>query len=144
MRSILSLFTVFIVSGTTILAQDHGSVTFNGQTVQLTGYRTRISNEKRWIIAEGNKDGKLYSITVTVKPDITQRNSISTDATHTATLTVSNADYSNAQNYCFDGGSPMAIIPQNGKFTVSGKDMQSGNCFGKSKGNDKLSFIMKP
>ncbi len=126
------------------LAQDHGSITFNGKTIQLTGYRTRLSNDKRWIIAEGKNDGKLYSVTVTLKPDVSREGTIKTDATHSVTLTISNADYSNAENHCFDGGSNITVVPKSGKFTVSGKDLKSGNCFGRTANNEKLSIVVKP
>ena len=144
MKPILFLAALLLTLSLTSAAQDHGSVTFNGQTITFTGYRTRYSDQKRWIIAEGKKDGKLYSVTVTLTPDVTKESTIKTDATHTVTLTVSNLDYSAAQNHCFDGGSTVMVKPQGTQFTASGKDMQSGNCFGKSSGSDKLSFTMKP
>lgn len=143
MKTILLLAAVLLSIGSAV-AQNHGSITFKGQIISLTGYRTRISDQKRWIIGEGKKDGKLYSITITLKPDVSAKSNVKTDATHTVTITTSNADYSNAENFCFDGGSLIDITPQGSNFIVSGKDVQSGNCFGNSKGTDKLSFIMKP
>jgi len=144
MRFTLLVSALLLSGGVAALAQDHGAITLNGQIVQLTGYRTRTSENKRWVIADGKKDGKLYSLTVTMKPDVAKEGPVKTDATHTVTITVSKADYSDAQNYCFDGGSLITLVPRNGQYTISGKDMQPGNCYGKSQAGNKLTFTMKP
>lgn len=125
-------------------AQDHGYITYQGKTIKLTGYRTRVTNGKRSIIADGKSDGKLFSLTVTLRPDVQQKAEIKTDATHTITLTVSIEDYSDAHNNCFDGGGNIQVNPQNNSLAVSAKDIPAGNCSGKKADGDKISFELKP
>lgn len=125
-------------------AQDHGYITFQGKTIKLTGYRTRVSNGKRSVIADAKQDGKLYSVTITLKPDVQSKSDITTDATHSVTITISKEDYSDAMNFCYDGGGVIQVNPIGSNFAVSGKNLPAGNCFGKKGEGDKLSFEIKP
>jgi len=144
MKFTLTLAIALIAFTSSAVAQNHGTINFKAQIIQLTAYRTRLEDGKRWIIADGKQDGKLYSITVVVTPDITTAGTFKIDASHTATLTISNTDYSHAQNYCFDGGGSITVNQQNQQFAASATDLQPGDCFGARSGTDKLTFTIKP
>lgn len=145
MRTALIATTIVATFSLTALAQDHGTITINGKTIALTGYRTRVQQDRRSVIADGKDGGKLYSITISLRPDVTAAGPIKTDRTHTATVTISNADYSGAENFCFDGGGMLQVTPASGGLAITGKDLPSGNCMGAPKaGGGTLTFTMKP
>lgn len=126
-----------------VCAQDYGTLTYQGKTVKLTGYRTRMNNGYRFVIADGTVNDRLYSVTITLKPDVQQAATTKTDADHTVTLTISNTSYGDAQNFCFSG--ELSLTPKNSNLAVSGQNLAPmTDCIWRPKpSTEKLSFTMK-